>query len=627
MSGIAGIIHFDGAPVEPGQVEKMISAMAYRGPDGINHWTKGSVALGQCLLRTTPESLEETQPLTNEDESLVLVLDGRVDNWEELRSELLGSGAALRNRSDAELVLRAYQTWGPDCLHHIEGDFALVIWDARRQAAFCARDRMGNKPFHYHWSGRSLVFASELHPILALPWVAQAPNEGMLAEFLAAEWYSRDETLWSGILRLVAAHRMEVGRRGPQPEQYWKPDLWVALPCKTDQDYVEHYRELLFDSVRRLSRSHRPVAIEVSGGLDSSAVLCVAEYLRRTDRLPAPGIDGYTLGFGDDGAADDLAYARAAGDYLGVPIHEVSPSRPPLSWYAERARAYQEFPGFPNASACLDLRQQAAARGSCVTLTGEGGDEWLDGSRTYYAEELARLQWAALYDCFRRDASVFGAWQAMRWLIRHGCVPLLPSRFQNGLRRLVRATRGRSTRDACYWLSPRLLEAVSSRRGKSLPQHGQSVRRPGQRQLLDLLHDAFSAQIVESAEREGALSGVEVRDPLRNPSLVQFAFSTPERLRLRGDWTKAVHRQALQGIMPRAILERKSKAEFSITFRAHLDRMQEALTRRIPRERADWVDPDGMAQLFRVYQGSSRPGWPMWVLWGLYACDKSLPQH
>ena len=162
MSGIAGIIHFDGAPVEPGQVEKMTSAMAYRGPDGINHWIKGSVALGQCLLRTTPESLEETQPLTNEDESLVLVLDGRVDNWEELRSELLGSGAALRNRSDAELVLRAYQTWGPDCLRHIEGDFALVIWDARRRAAFCARDRMGNKPFHYHWSGCSLVFASAM---------------------------------------------------------------------------------------------------------------------------------------------------------------------------------------------------------------------------------------------------------------------------------------------------------------------------------------------------------------------------------------------------------------------------------------------------------------------------------
>ncbi len=95
MSGIAGIIHFDGRPVEPGQVEAMTAAMHYRGPDGIHHWRRGNVALGQCMLRTTPESLEETQPLTNEDESLVLVMDGRVDNWEELRRELLGKGAVL----------------------------------------------------------------------------------------------------------------------------------------------------------------------------------------------------------------------------------------------------------------------------------------------------------------------------------------------------------------------------------------------------------------------------------------------------------------------------------------------------------------------------------------------------
>ena len=148
MSGIAGIIHFDGAPIEPGLIEKMTGAMSYRGPDGIHHWVKGSVALGQCMLRTTPESLEEHQPLTNADESLVLVMDGRVDNWEELRRELLGRGAVLRDRSDAELVLRSYEIWGRDCLKHIDGDFALVIWDARRKEAFCARDRMGSKPFN-----------------------------------------------------------------------------------------------------------------------------------------------------------------------------------------------------------------------------------------------------------------------------------------------------------------------------------------------------------------------------------------------------------------------------------------------------------------------------------------------
>ena len=196
MSGIAGIIHFDGRPVEPGQVEAMTAAMHTRGPDGIHHWRRGNVALGQCMLRTTPESLEETQPLTNEDESLVLVMDGRVDNWEELRRELLGKGAKLRTRADAELVLRAYEVWGRDCLTHIDGDFALLIWNARQQEAFCARDRMGSKPFQYQWNGKTLVFSSELRPIIDSQLVPKSINQFVLAEYLAAEWYSRDETLW-----------------------------------------------------------------------------------------------------------------------------------------------------------------------------------------------------------------------------------------------------------------------------------------------------------------------------------------------------------------------------------------------------------------------------------------------
>ena len=210
MSGIAGIIHFDGKPVERGNIVKMTDAMAYRGPDGIHHWVRGSVGLGQCMLCTTPESLEETQPLANEDESLLLVMDGWLSNWEDLRAELLAKGARLRTRADAELVLRAYEAWDKECLGHLDGDFAFVIWDARRREAFCARDRFGNKPFNDHWDGGSLVFASELHPVLASPGIPEKPNEGMIAEFLADEFYSRDETFWVGVTRLRPASGMAV---------------------------------------------------------------------------------------------------------------------------------------------------------------------------------------------------------------------------------------------------------------------------------------------------------------------------------------------------------------------------------------------------------------------------------
>ena len=336
-----------------------------------SHWRRGNVALGQCMLRTTPESLEETQPLTNEDESLVLVMDGRVDNWEELRRELLGKGAVLRTRADAELVLRAYEVWGRDCLPHIDGDFALVIWDARRQEAFCARDRMGKQAISTTTgTAKRWYFRSELHAILDSQLVPKSINQFVLAEYLAAEWYSRDETLWDGVMRLVAGNLMMVSSSGLVVEEYWEPDLWEALPFRKDADYIDYYRELITDSVRRLSRSHRPVAIEVSGGLDSSAIYCVAEQLRRSGRLPAPGIEGLHHSFEDDPEANELGYARSVGEYCGTIIHEVAPTRVPLSWFADRARRVYDFPGFVNGTMAQGMLEKASAGGSRAILNG-----------------------------------------------------------------------------------------------------------------------------------------------------------------------------------------------------------------------------------------------------------------
>jgi asparagine synthase (glutamine-hydrolysing) len=619
VSGIAGIIRFDGAPVELGQIEAMTAAMAHRGPDGIAHWHESAVALGHCMLRTTPESLEESQPLANEDRSLILVIDGRVDNWEALRRELLARGAQLRTRADAELVLRAFEAWGRECLAHIDGDFAFVIWDARRRTAFCARDRMGHKPFHYHWDGSTFAFASELHPLLALPWVDELPNEGMLAEFLAGEWHSRDETLWQGVMRLVAAHRMSVDAKGPRIDEYWAPDLWAPLAYARDEEYIEHYRELLADSVRRMSRSHGPLACEVSGGLDSSAVFCMAEHLRRADKLLAPTIDGYTLAFTDDSDANELIYARAVGDYLGLPIQEIPPSVLPLERYADSARTFREFPGFPNGSMGIDLRRQAVAAGSRVMFTGEWGDAWLAGSRVYYAEELAQLDWRALYRCIRTDAATGGLRRTAHAFMRHGVFPLLPPPVQQRLRQAVRKRRG-ATRDGLYWLSPAMRQRVEARRERfrSQPAH---VRRFSQHGLLDTLRSALTAQVLEQLERQAALDGIEMRHPLGDARLAQLAFSTPERLRLRGDRSKYLHVQAMHGLMPPMILERRTKAEFSVVFRGHLDGMQDHLSGTLPGRRAEWLSQDGMRRLFDVYRENRQFGWPLWILWGICGSD------
>lgn len=620
MSGIAGIIHFDGQPVEPGLIEKMTSAMAHRGPDGIHHWVKGSVALGQCMLRTTPESLEEHQPLTNEDESLVLVMDGRVDNWEELRRELLGRGAVLRNRADAELVLRAYEVWGRDCLAHIDGDFALVIWDARRREAFCARDRIGNKPFNYHWNDKTFVFASELHTILALPWMSEILNEGMLAEFLANEWYSRDETFWQGIIRLVAAHRMVVDASGLRLEQYWLPDLWATLPYAKDEEYIEHYRELFGDVVRRMTRSHQPVAIEVSGGLDSSAIFAMAEHLRRQQKLPTPDILGYTLNFHDDSDANELEYSRAVSQYLDVPVAEILPAIMPLSWYRDWARIYREFPGYPNGTMAIDLRRAAHRLGCCTILSGVGGDEWLgmpwDGA--YYTEELALKNWRNVLLCFRRDCSDIGVRRTLWWLCRFGVAPLLPNLVKTIFRNIQNTRKQRPS-----WMTRSLLDSFEERRNTK-PMPSFSVQRRGQTIQIKILHGAYDALAREMEERLNARLGLERRLPFFDVRIIQFAFSTPERLRSRGNMTKWLHRQALINILPPAVIDRTTKADFMVMFRRQIDALQEELEAKLFPRCGLWVEPEKAADFLASYADGSQTGWVEWPLWSLVGCDALL---
>jgi asparagine synthase (glutamine-hydrolysing) len=626
MSGVAGIIRFCGAPVGPGLLEAMTAAMAHRGPDGIGHWIKDSVALGQCMLCTTPESLEEKQPLRNEDESLVLVLDGRVDNQEELRRELAGRGLVLRDRSDAELVLRAYETWGRKCLAHLDGDFALVIWDARRRTAFCARDRMGNKPFNYHWDGKTFTFSSELHAILAMPWVEHELNEGMLAEYLSFEWYSRDETPWKGVYRLVGAHWMEIGDSGRQSGQYWRPDLHSPVLYGNDEEYVEHYRELFADTVRRMSRTHHTLAFEVSGGLDSSSIFAVAANLRRRQELPAPGMVGFTLRFDDDSEANELTYARALCAHVGTPVHEVDPTSKPLSWYRDWARTYREFPGYPNGVMGWGIRKAAREQGCRALLVGAGGDEWLTGSRDYYAEELVSGRWRNLYQCMRADFRDVGAKDTWWWMGRSGAVEFLPDLALRLLRTWLARYRG-TPPGRPEWLSPQLREVVSRRKtGLGGASHGVEFGRAGQRAQYETLYSPYDVLARESEERLAASLGIELRLPLWSTAMVQFAFSTPERLRLRGGTSKVLHRRAMAGLLPALVLERTSKADFMVTFRRYGDELKSVLSAGMPQDREEWVLRGCLETTFDRWGEPSYGGVPEWMLWSLFGWRALLPE-
>ena len=623
MSGIAGIIHFDGRPVEPGQIEAMTSAMDYRGPDGINHWTSGSVALGQCMLRTTPESLEETQPLTNEDASLVLVMDGRIDNWEELRRQLLGRGACLRSRADAELLLRAYETWGERCVEHIDGDFAFAIWNSTTQALFCGRDHIGAKPLFYHRSADRFIFASEPAAFRHQKNLTLTPNLATVAEYLTNDWTSISSTFWNEIVRLPQATAIRVTRTGVLQTTYWQPSL--EQPERfSENDFAEQYLEIVLDVCRRMMRSQTPLAFEVSGGLDSSALFAVADRLEHMGALGAPGLHGFTLDFPSDGEANELAYVDAMSAHLQRPIEKIQPTVHGIQYYARIAHKTMDFPGYPNGLMAMGIRQRAQSLGCRTVFSGTGGDEWLGllYEGLYLAEELSAGRLGLLRHLIRRDARELGYLKATHHLARYGMYPNLPSSLRGTIRRLRRVCKQQGIQPT---LSSELQSALAKQRTESLSRINRAGTSFAQRLQLNTLHAAYDSRARESEERLAALSGLELRWIFHNRKLIQHAFSVPERFRSQPGMTKRIHRQAMRGFLPEAVRTRTDKADFMVTFTETTSSVSHSELTAMMMRRLDWFDPapesrDRLARLVST-TASQNDQWPLWSLLG---CDLVL---
>ena len=620
MSGIVAIFRFDGAPVDSGAVAAMTEAIGYRGPDGIAPWDGDGAAVVHLMLRTTAESLEEAQPLANEDASLVLVMDGWLANYDELRADLLARGAVLRTRSDAELVLRAFEAWGEDCPRHIDGEYAFVVWDARRREALCVKDHAGMRPLHYHWDGRRLLVASDLAGVLAAGDFEPRPNPGMVVEHLANIWYSRNETLWEGVTRLLPAHTMRVGESGPRLRRYWLPSPGAAIRYRDERDYQAHYREMLADVVRRASRTHLPLACDVSGGLDSSAIFAQAHRLQAEGRLRAPALKGYTYDFGPDAdpQVDELAYARAVARHLGVELREVAPFMPELDWFASRAKADRDMAPYPNAAMAVNIGRALIADGCRVDLNGEGGDEFLAAYPFNYAEHIAERDWRSLGESWREDSAAFGSRRALAMVYRYGVGPLLPA----GLRKLRRsATRPLQSNHPGVMVLIDELAALLERRHKAAMRPSPFADlSPLARSVMSLVESGYTTYLHDFMARNSARLGYEPRSPMFDRKFIEFACAVPARQLRRGRRQKHLHVRSMAGILPDVVLDRTTKALGNLPFAVQLDKLGEGVLTPLLQCGINWIDPDGLRELYRRYDCMPMAQRPIFELWAVFGC-------
>jgi asparagine synthase (glutamine-hydrolysing) len=621
MSGIAAVIRFDGGPVEPGTVEAMTAAMHYRGVDGIAHWSDGQAALGHCMLHTTAESLEEKQPLASEDGNRVLVFHGWLSNPEEVRSDLLARGVRLRDRSDAELVLRAYEVWGDDCPQRIDGEFAFLVWDKVRQEAFLARDHMGLTSLHYCWDGKRLVVATDIVGVLAVPGIEAVPNRGKIAEYIICEFTEAEETIWQGVMNAPPAHWMRFGRSGVRRGKYWQPPLEITIRYPRDEDYFEHYRELLADCVRRASRTHLPLACDVSGGLDSSAIFAMAHDLSRKDRLLAPEVKGYTYLFEDalGTPADEIEFARAVARHVQASVREVAPFLPETEWFTKRGKLDRDFCGYPNGAMAVSIGEALISDGCRVTLNGEGGDNWLCASPFYMSELIDDRNWNVLFEEFRHSVERTGLWSAAWNLFRFGLAHRLPTFLLNARRTTLQRLKQPAARRK-DGLSEELGRLLDRRKYLGHFNETKRVRNISRRVQQMSLSDPYSNAVRGLTPRLLARLGCTMRSPMQARSFIEFAFATPERIRFRSGINKYAHRRAMRDLLPPLVANRISKAHFAITAERHfMGANSQSIMQALENDQNGFLDSKVAAHLLEQYRKNPHHHGLIWPLWGMVA--------
>jgi asparagine synthase (glutamine-hydrolysing) len=552
VSGIAAIVHIDGAPVEEHVLDRVNDAGRHRGPDGSGRVVMRHAGLAYRHLETGNCNTSSRQPMRLHDNWIVL--DGRVDNRKELRS-LLRQAGAMDTHTDAEIILLAYEQWGTSCVDRMAGEFAFAIWDNQQAALFCARDALGVKPFHYYHRGNLLICASEIRQLLEHPQVLTQPNEGMIAEYACFRITSRNETLYKDVFRLPPGHFLVAKHTGIAINRYWKFRSPTWPKKRTDAEYAEEYLDIFREAVRCRIEDSCNIGFDLSGGLDSSAIVCTAD--RLTDDVNR--FRALSLSFTDVNA-DERAYFNDAAASTRIRA-EMVPSRPVHhSRVEEVVKTYRDFPGAPNILMLDPVMELFRETGCRVHLGGLGGDNWLTGDVHHTADLVRRFRWWSAIRQARSDRKAFAEEPALKAFVRYGIFPLMPPGLLHVAKRMLKKE------TVPPWIEPNFSKAIDlASRLHARDSNGARSRSTSvvQANLWNVANSAWWALLLELIERYASSFGHEIRHPFFDRRLVEFCLSLPEDQRWRGEETKFIHRAAMKGILPESIRTRRTKAEFS----------------------------------------------------------------
>ena len=532
----------------------LTEGIAARGTDGLTSAVVGEVGLFHAKFATTPEAEREVQPRKHVSRSWWLVSDARIDNRNELSSILVGKVEQPLD-TDADFLLASYERWGSGLVDHIVGDFGFAIWDDESRTVIVARDPMGIRPvFWAVGEDESFVVSSTISATLKASALTATPDLVYLAEHAEFESIATDRSPWAEVHRLPGGHILTLQDGKPLVRRYWAPPL-ASRDVSVDVAAAE-IRRLFYQAVECRLRSNTTVAIEVSGGFDSTSVAAAAVDLVGGRRLRASGMVFPGM------RCDETEYIDAASEHLGLHIRKIdATAAAPFDFHATVGVSL-DVPPLPDTQYASRMNQAAAADGCRVVLTGLGGDQVLQGNPGAVPGILVRAGHPILAFSFVRSSGLSrlaSARKLGRLIGRHA----VRSQPNGWLARSLAASRGIRAKDSDEQATYSAAALLAVGRPVAPPRAGFTGIWAETREERAAQYLGSAAWFVELWDRTTAAVPIESRHPFTDIRLVEYVLSLSEQVVAHGMDHRGLHRKVMGHSLPTAVLRRTSKAEFS----------------------------------------------------------------
>ena len=604
MCGICGVFNVGtGAPVPVPLLKEMADTIVHRGPDEEGFFSDGPVGLAHRRLSII--DLEGGhQPQTNEDQTVWVIFNGEIYNFQELRKYLIAKGHTFKTRSDTEVIVHLYEEKGENCFQELRGMFAIALWDSQKHQLILARDRVGKKPLFYSFNETRVVFGSEMKAVLAVPDVSRDIDLEALSDYFSLLYVPAPKSIFKAVRKVLPGHYVVISDRGLRDVEYWDIDFSRTV-IKSEREWCDQLMETYSEAVRLRLISEVPLGAFLSGGVDSSSVVALMS------QITGEPVTTTSIGF-EEKEFDELDYARQVATQFETQ-HFEQVVRPDAVGITEKLAWYYDEPYADSSAIPTYYVSKLAREHVTVALSGDGGDEFFAGYRRYVFDNREEQLRGFLPQWFRR--SVFGILASLYpkadWAPRifRGKATLenLARSHIEGYFRSISAVKPDVKQGL---LHPQILETL--KHYNTLDVFDSYYRRAGNAnpiariQYVDV-KTYLPDDILVKVDRASMAHSLEVRAPMLDHVFMELAASIPSSLKLQGTSGKRILKKAFEGTLSHDVLYR-NKMGFGVPlarwFRKDLKQMASDII--FSKQKSDWLDPKTVQKIWEQHQSGLR---------------------